>query len=129
MSLAQHIASTEGADREWLEPLIESEDVLRRVLSFDPLPPRLVEDQADHIPAYKISKARRTGERFVEEHSFSNLQCPSSSWITNSLLPNIPSNDCTFKSQTLQMFPGLILHSKSASALIVPEVSYTIQSK
>jgi hypothetical protein len=129
MSLAQHIASTEGADREWLEPLIESEDVLRRVLSFDPLPPRLVEDQADHIPAYKISKARRTGERFVEEHSFSNFQCPISSWITSGLLPNVPSNNCPFKSQTLQMFPRLIIHSKSASAFIVPEVAHRMQSK
>ena len=129
MSLAQHIASTEGADREWLEPLIESEDILRRVLSFDPLPPRLVEDQADHIPAYKISKARRTGERFVEEYSFSNFQCPGSSWTTNGLLPNVPSNDCTFKSQTLQMFPGLVIHSKPASALEVPEVAYTMQSR
>lgn len=66
MSLAQHVASTEGADREWLEPLIEPEHVLRRVLSFDPLPPRLVEDQADHIAAYKVSKPKRAGEGIAE---------------------------------------------------------------
>jgi hypothetical protein len=62
MSLAQHVASTEGADREWLEPLIESENILRRVLSFDPLPPRQIEEQAEHIPAYKVSKVRRAGK-------------------------------------------------------------------
>ncbi|KAE9366451.1 MFS general substrate transporter [Stipitochalara longipes BDJ] len=59
MSLAQHVASTEGADREWLEPLIDSEHVLGPILSFDPLPPQEVEEQAEHIPAYKVSKLKR----------------------------------------------------------------------
>ena len=63
MSLAQHVASTEGTDREWLEP-IESgcPNLAGRVLSYDPLPPMQVEDQADHIAAYKISTARRAGK-------------------------------------------------------------------
>lgn len=70
MSLAQHVASTEAADREWLEPTVdlESSHALRRVLSYDPLPPKLVEDRADHIPAYKIPKRKRAGKRKPRLH-------------------------------------------------------------
>jgi hypothetical protein len=67
MSLAQHVSSNEGVDRELLEPSIGPEcvHVVRRVLSYDVFPPSQVEDEADHIPAYKVSAARRAGERTV----------------------------------------------------------------
>jgi hypothetical protein len=92
MSLAQHVASTEGADREWLEPLAESENVFRRVLSYDPIPPRLVEDQADHIAAYKVSRAKRACEsiahNFRIEYPTYTLQskCSLLSWPAGSHL-------------------------------------------
>ena len=62
MSLAQHVSSTEGADREWIEPLIDEEFPLGRVLSYDPLPPVQVEDIADHVAAYKVRKRIRYGK-------------------------------------------------------------------
>jgi hypothetical protein len=64
MSLAQHVSSTEGADREWIEPLIDEEFPLGRVLSYDPLPPVQVEDIADHVAAYKVRKRIRYGKQF-----------------------------------------------------------------
>jgi hypothetical protein len=69
MSLAQHVSSTEGADREWLEPLIDEDFPLGWVLTYDPLPPLQVEDIADHAPAYKVPKTKR-----ASEHSF--VHCP-----------------------------------------------------
>ena len=63
MSLAQHVSSTEGADREWIEPLIDEEFPLGRVLSYDPLPPVQVEDIADHVAAYKVRKRIRYGKQ------------------------------------------------------------------
>jgi len=67
MSLAQHVSSNEGVDRQLLEPSASPEcsHVVRRVLSYDVFPPSQVEDQADHIPAYKISTARRAGKRTI----------------------------------------------------------------
>jgi hypothetical protein len=62
MSLAQHVSSTEGADREWIEPLIDEEFPLGHVLSYDPLPPVQVEDIADHVAAYKVRKRIRYGK-------------------------------------------------------------------
>ena len=59
MSLAQHVSSTEGADREWIEPLIDEEFPVGRVLSYDPVPPVHVEDIADHVAAYKVRKRIR----------------------------------------------------------------------
>jgi hypothetical protein len=75
MSLAQHVSSTEGADREWIEPLIDEEFPLGRVLSYDPLPPVQVEDIAEHVAAYKVRKRIRYGKRFPPmSQGQSNLQ-------------------------------------------------------
>jgi hypothetical protein len=75
MSLAQHVSSTEGADREWIEPLIDEEFPLGRVLSYDPLPPVQVEDIADHVAAYKVRKRIRYGKQFLSmSQGQSNLQ-------------------------------------------------------
>jgi hypothetical protein len=73
MSLAQHVSSTEGADREWLEPLIDEDFPLGRVLTYDPLPPLQVEDIADHVAAYKVSKTKRAGETFEASAETTNL--------------------------------------------------------
>lgn len=65
MSLAQHVSSTEGADREWIEPLIDEEFPVGPVLSYDPVPPVYVEDLADHVAAYKVRKRIRYGKQLL----------------------------------------------------------------
>ncbi|CZS96452.1 probable MFS transporter [Rhynchosporium agropyri] len=57
MSLAQHVSSIEGVDRQ--ELLIEPSHTVRRVLSYDAFPPP-VEDLPDHIPAYVVPSLQRT---------------------------------------------------------------------
>lgn len=75
MSLAQHVSATEGVDREPLElpddvdPDYSEAHVIRRVLSYDAFPPSQIEDQADHIPAYKISTTKRAGKFRIVEFS------------------------------------------------------------
>lgn len=57
MSLAQHVSSTEGIDRQ--ELFIEPSHVVRKVLSYDAFPPSNVADQAEHTAAYKVSARTR----------------------------------------------------------------------
>lgn len=84
MSLAQHVSSTEGADREWIEPLIDEEFPVGRVLSYDPVPPVHVEDIADHVAAYKVRKRIRYCKHLL---SLSQGQSESSIPI---FLPDVP---------------------------------------
>lgn len=67
MSLAQHVSSIEGADRQ--EP--EDNDLgdyqpsraVRRILSYDVIAvPPSVEVHADHVAAYKVSAAKRLAQ-------------------------------------------------------------------
>jgi hypothetical protein len=64
MSLAQHVSSIEGVDRN---PLGSSSDsdypaLIGQVLNYDAFPPPQIEDKADHIAPYKVSTTRRAGE-------------------------------------------------------------------
>src|SRR4051812_45706329 len=56
MSLAQHVSSIEGVDKQELQ--IEPSHTVRRVLSYDAFPPP-VEDLADHVPAYVVPSLQR----------------------------------------------------------------------
>ncbi|KUJ19731.1 MFS transporter [Mollisia scopiformis] len=59
MSLAQHLTSIAGVER--VEPSVDAVPTksVHRVLSYDAFPPTQVEDQADHLAAYKVSTVRR----------------------------------------------------------------------
>ncbi|KAH6661863.1 putative MFS transporter [Halenospora varia] len=61
MSLARHVSSIGGIDRQAPEPPMDTEStkLIRRVLSYDAFPPSQAEDQADHVAAYKVSNAKR----------------------------------------------------------------------
>jgi hypothetical protein len=89
MSLAQHVSPNEGVDRE-LEPLIgpECTHVVRRVLSYDLFPPEHVEDQADHIAAYKVSTAKRAGKSTVVDRESEH---PTYEVQSKSVSPSLPA--------------------------------------
>ncbi|KFY48813.1 hypothetical protein V495_01017 [Pseudogymnoascus sp. VKM F-4514 (FW-929)] len=66
MSLAQHVTSVEGIDRQPFEPLPvegpETSQVVRRVLSYDAFPPSKAEDLTHHAAAYNVSTAKRAAQ-------------------------------------------------------------------
>jgi hypothetical protein len=104
MSLAQHVSSTEGADREWLEPLIDEDFPLGWVLTYDPLPPLQVEDIADTL---LLTRSPKPNEQVSTPLFIVQGQ------VRTFLSTEVPSSDCTFTVFRPRMFPQFIVHSKS----------------
>jgi len=70
MSLAQHVSSIEGVDRQppSTDPELDDSKQVRRVLSYDAFPPPQGPEQIHHLHAYKISTAKRAGENSVPSY-------------------------------------------------------------